>query len=140
MGKYDRLSDREKEILRRMVDARSSDGDASWVLGVTFGSSELLATEGQSIDDVPRSEAFYVGLAEKDFIALGWTSKGNPQVSLQQSAIDYAEYASMSTLRRWWADRKYELLEEATLSAKLFWIFVGLLLTIAFEFVMKLLS
>lgn len=114
MSKYDNLSNQEKKMLRRMVDARSADGKASWVLSVKFGDSELLATEGKSIYDVPRSEAFYIGLTEKEYIALGWTSKGNPQVSLQQPAIDYADYAAKPPLLRWWEDRMHDLREEKT--------------------------
>jgi hypothetical protein len=128
MGKYKHLSEKEKEMLRRMADAQSTAGDTSWVLVVTGGGAELLATDGESIDAVPRAEAFYIGLAEKGFLALGWTSKGNPEFTLQQSAMDYADYAAKSGLGRWWEDLKYDLAEERTVGSKLLWAILGFVL------------
>ncbi|MFW6116543.1 MAG: hypothetical protein ACOC6F_02345 [bacterium] len=125
MGRYDNLSDMEKKVLRRMVDARSVEGDGSWILVVSFDGSELLATVGESLANVPRSEPFYIGLAEKGFVSLGRTSQGSLNIGLQQSAVEYADYAAKSRMARWWEDLTYELAEERTVRARLFWVVLG---------------
>lgn len=121
MGKYDDLSDKEKEILRRMGEAYKKADTTSWFLVSSFGGSELLAGEGKSLDGVPGEESFYFGLESKGFLSMGRTSKGSLDISLQQPAIEYAEYAAKPGLVRWWDDLMHDLAEDRTVWARIFW-------------------
>ena len=125
MGKYDHLSEKEKEMLWRMARAQGPGGDASWVPASDKDGSQLLAIEGDSIDAVPRSEPFYSGLADKGFLTLGRTGQGSLRVQLQQPAIEYADYASKPSTLRWVEDLTHDLAEERTVWAKLFWVVLG---------------
>jgi hypothetical protein len=122
MGKYDNLSDKEKDMLRRMGEAYREADTTSWTLVVTGGGSDLLAMEGKSLDGVPFEKSFYRGLESKGFLSTVMTSQNFLQISLQQPAIEYAEYAAKPGLVRWWESRMQDLAEDTTVWARLLWL------------------
>ncbi|MEA3375048.1 MAG: hypothetical protein U9R72_02450 [Chloroflexota bacterium] len=121
MGKYDNLSDKEKNMLRRMGEAYKEADTTSWVLVKVFGGAELLATKGTRLDDVPYEDSFYFGLESKGFLSATWTNQGDLEITLQQPAIEYADYASKPGPARWWENRMHDLAEDRRVWARIFW-------------------
>ncbi|MFW6116545.1 MAG: hypothetical protein ACOC6F_02355 [bacterium] len=140
MAKYDNLSDKEREMLRRMGEAYKEEGTTSWTLVVTGGGSDLLATEGKSLDGVPHEKSFYLGLEGKGFLSTVRTSQNFLEISLQQPAIEYADYASRSWLTRWWKNRMYDLAENGAVWARIFWHIVTFALGFLCSILLRLLG
>jgi hypothetical protein len=133
MGKYDNLTDKEKDLIQRMVEG--SEEVTSWVL-LSHRNEGTLLSEEIKIDEVPSSNAFYKGLESRGYLTLG-QKEDHLEVYLQQPAIEYGEYVVKNRLSQWWEDRMYELVQETSAWAKLFWIIFGWVLGILSTMLLK---
>ena len=130
MGKYDSLMVIEKSVLQRMAQAHNGEVVITWYLERFFDSDACLAALGSRVSvripDVPDDFSFYEGLQQKGFVALARDRSDNLTVSLQQPALDFSCYAKKTRLARWFADLRYDLVEQKTLRGKLIWLLLGL--------------
>ena len=73
---------------------------------------------GQMVVDVPLNNGFYHDLERKGYCFLTRTQRGGFSLRLAERAFEYAKYAALPPIKRWFVDRRYELREETTLRAK----------------------
>lgn len=128
MGRYSDLTDEEKRVLRELAEVHNAKQVTTWVSEPTSGGGCLIAADGEeseNLTDIPASDTFYIGLAQKGFLALDQGSLGSLHITIQQKGLDCAEYAMKTGFGRWVADVGYDLVQERTVWAKLTWVLLG---------------
>jgi hypothetical protein len=130
VSQYDDLTKTQREFLIMFVDTCRATGNELFFYGATDGPNGGYLRgihRSAHIQGVPPSEAFYVGLAEHDYLHASRTTQAM-HVAVTRKAYDFVDYSRRPRLARWLSDLRHDLGHDDTLRSKIIWALIAVVL------------